>query len=173
MPNARVARRLCRAGFGATLAAVAWLTTPGADAGTARVDASVLAPVRAFAAAFNAQGAYPEAAFTRDCSVLDDFAPYVWRGDGAPRRWYASLTGTTPLERRAMAATHARIVFDAPQFTRRDRERAYLVVPGTLTLTLHGNVETQHGRWTLAEVRGPSGWRIASQAWAIVDGFAD
>lgn len=151
----------------AAIVALTLLPRAAAAAGTIVAADALLAPVRAFAAAFNAQATYPTAAFTPDCAVLDAFAPFAWAGARAPRRWFAALVGATPQARRAIAATHQHVVFGAPQFARSNGKRAYLVVPGAVTTVERGRSVVQRGRWVLVEVRGVAGWRIASQAWDV------
>jgi hypothetical protein len=146
---------------------VALLAQATAAAGGTVDTAALMAPVRTFAAAFNAQAAYPTAAFTPDCSVLDAFAPFAWTGARAPRRWFAGLVGATAQARRTIAATHQHVAFGAPQFARIDGARAYLVVPGAVTTVERGRSAVQRGRWVLVEARGAAGWRIASQAWDV------
>ena len=132
--------------------------------------AALLAPVNAWAVAFNsAQTAFPSDAFTDDCTVIDEFPPFAWAsGPQDVRSWYAYLVGSQSPERRArFLASKQHVTFDPPRFVREREGGAYLVFPSVLTYVSKGVPRTQRGTFVVAERKTSAGWRISANSWAI------
>jgi hypothetical protein len=132
--------------------------------------APLLAPVNAWGDAFNAgQTAFPSAAFTDDCTVIDEFAPFAWsKGHAGIREWYAAVVGAdTPLSRARFLASKQHVTFDAPRFVTERDGGAYLVFPSTLTYVSKGASHVKRGTYAVVERLTAAGWRIAANSWAI------
>src|SRR5579862_3258246 len=124
--------------------------------------AALLVPVNAWGAAFNAgQTTFPSDAFTDDCTVIDEFAPFAWApGPHDVRHWYATLVGSdSPARRARFLASKQRVVFAAPQYVRERNGGAYLVFPSTLTYVDDGRSHTQRGTFVVVERKTSAGWR--------------
>ncbi len=132
-----------------------------------------LAPVRAFAQHFNAgDTAFPSDAFTDQCTVLDEFSPYIWDHSpavGDVHTWWASLVGTNDAARRSrFLASKEHVTFDAPTSFRVKGNLAYVSMPATLIYTANGLVHKQTAMFITTEENRPEGWRIRAHAWAII-----
>ncbi len=135
--------------------------------------AAVLAPLKAFAAAFNAGDRnFPSAAFTGDCTTIDEFDPFAWHGSGSIRVWYRETTGGTTRGYRHFLDAHETLTLENARIIRQRGSNAYAVLATRLHYMQSGKPRLQHLDWTVAEVRTSSGWRIAAQAWALLDDAA-
>ena len=133
--------------------------------------AALMAPLRVFAHAFNAQDrTFTSTAFTEDCTTIDEFAPFGWQGRGSIRTWYSGTTGGADAKSyRRFLDLQEVVTLDPPVYVRTSGENAYVVVPSRLLYTSRGKRRLQHMSWTVSEVRTPAGWRIRAQAWAVLD----
>lgn len=150
------------------LATVSVLSRP-AVAQTADL-AALMAPVSAWTAAFNAgQTNFPSAAFTDDCTVIDEFPPFAWSTTRQDvHRWYALLVGSQSPERRSrFLAAKEHLTLDAPRFVQQRGDGAYMVFESTLTYVAKGAAHTQRGRFVVAERMVGARWKIAAHSWAI------
>lgn len=132
------------------------------------VTAPMLDPVRAWVDAFNsATQTYPENAFTSDAIVQDQFGIFAWtQGSGGARKWWYDLVGRTREEHQRFLAYHQHLDLSDPQFAHIKPDRAFFVMPATLTWVQQGTKHTMTARWIVTEVKTASGWRINSHAWA-------
>jgi SnoaL-like domain len=98
--------------------------------------------------------------------IIDDFPPYAWSGSGACVKWLSDFRAFTPqIQLTDLVATlgHARHVYV-------NADRAYVVVPATITAKEHGNPVHETGAtWTFTLQKSLSGWRITS--WAFASGI--
>lgn len=152
---------------------IAWLLiivpVHGNAAGT-DTQTPLLAPLKAFTAAFNAgDRSFPSTAFTEDCNTIDEFDPFEWHGKGSIRTWYSDTTGATARGYRHFLQAHQVLTLERTRMIRLRGSNAYVVLSTRLQYTRRGNRHLQHLDWSVAEVRTPSGWRIAAQAWALLD----
>jgi hypothetical protein len=142
----------------------------GASPAPALDTAPLLVPVNVWGDAFNAgQTAFPSVAFTDDCTVIDEFAPFAWsNGHENIRQWYAAVVGADSAQSRArFLASKQHVTFDAPRFVTERDGGAYLVFPSTLTYVSKGTAHTQRGTFAVVERRTDSGWRMVANSWAI------
>jgi len=128
----------------------------------------LLKPVNLWADAFNRWDfAYPEGAFTEDAVVVDQFPPFLWKGRGAPRKWWADLMGATQKIHESRSYAKQKVVFEKPSFVQVKDDKAYFVMPATLTWTdKKGGAHTMKAQWVATEQRTKDGWRISSHSWA-------
>jgi hypothetical protein len=96
-------------------------------------------------------------------SIVDDFPPHEWHGEGACAGWmadykaYAAEKGIT-----AMIVT-----LSNPRHVDVSADHAYVVVPVGYTLKKHGSViKKTNSIVTVALRRGAAGWYIVGWAWA-------
>src|ERR1700756_237464 len=104
---------------------------------------SVLAPIHAFEQHFNAgDTAFPSDAFTDRCTVLDEFAPFVWDGGtdvGDIHTWWYRLVGSNDPKRRVRFLSYKQhVAFSAPSQVSVKGNRAYVSMPATLTYVEKG-----------------------------------
>ncbi len=145
----------------------------GYAAGGSSTQTPLLAPLKAFAAAFNAGNrSFPSQAFTEDCTTIDEFGPFEWHGKGSIRVWYRDTTGRTARGYQHFLAAHEILTLDRARMIRQRGSNAYVVLATRLQYRHNGDQHLQHLDWTVTEVRTPSGWRIAAQAWALLDDVA-
>jgi ketosteroid isomerase-like protein len=122
-----------------------------------------MAVVRQYVDAFNKGDAEAMAATCADpTSVLDGLAPHIWLGATACRNWYRDVLAAG--ERGGTTAYFATL--GEPRHVDASGDRAYVVVPATMTFKVHGKQVTQTGStFTLALHELASGWRITAWAW--------
>jgi len=133
--------------------------------------AGLLAPLKVFASAFNqADRTFPTKAYTDDATTIDEFSPYSWRGPKAARIWYAATTGgNTDADYQQFRASHQVLTLDKPLTVRQSGKHAFVVIATKLTFQAKGTTHLQHLDWTVSEIETAYGWRIAAQAWALID----
>lgn len=96
-------------------------------------------------------------------SILDGVAPHVWVGPTACEDWYrdAMVAGEHK------GATGYFVSLGEPRHVNITGDSAYVVVPTTMTVKVHGQRVTQSGAtFTVALRKLNDGWRIAAWAWA-------
>ena len=125
--------------------------------------ADPLATVAQYIDAFNNGDVETMAAnFADSASILDGMPPHLWQGPNATRDWYRDVMA----EGESHGATNWFVTVGEPVHNDVSGDRAYVVVPATMTFTLNGNPRTQTGAsFTVALHRLADGWRIAAWAW--------
>ena len=95
-------------------------------------------------------------------TVLDGLAPHVWQGPTACRDWYRDVLAAGEKE----GATGYFVTLGEPRHVDVTGDRAYVVVPATMTFKVHGKQVTQSGStFTVALRKLAEGWRITAWAW--------
>ena len=111
-------------------------------------------------AQFIAGGADLDGVFARDVTVVENFAPYLFRDVAT---WRAAMRHHTG------ALSELAFSFAAPiDFSVHD-DRAYFCVPVTWTGKLHGKPFRELGGKSLVLQREDGQWRVAAYAWAVVE----
>ncbi len=163
----------------ATLAAGTLLLAPaavraqGAAPRPALDTAALLAPVRAFAEAFNrdasgaAAPAAPAGVFTADVVITDDLPPFRWTGADALPRWWAELFGATPERRAEFARMSRRMLLGPVRHLFVQGGEGYVTLPATMTLTdpRTGRPASVSGDLAFTLRAEGGGWRLSSHAW--------
>lgn len=103
-----------------------------------------------------------EQLWTRSPTVIDDFAPFVWRGTRAVDGWWNDFGSFS--KQVGMSDVHVRLL--PALVSDVEGDRAYVVVPGVITGSMKGRPIRLTGRNTAVLDRGPAGWRIATWAWS-------
>ena len=141
---------------------VALVCLLAATASGAAPDAKLVEPIRKFVDSFNrGDMAAAKATHEKDVSILDEVAPYLWRGPEAFDTWGADLT------RDAEARGITKQLMTLSDATRVDAKdgRAYVVVPGTFTFEERGKAMEEKGHFAFVLREGEAGWRIVGWAW--------
>ena len=90
-------------------------------------------------------------------TILDGMAPHVWHGPTATQDWYRAVLD----EGEHAGATGYVITVGEPQHVNVTGDRAYVVVPTTMTFLLKGTPVTQTGStFTVALRELDAGWRV-------------
>jgi ketosteroid isomerase-like protein len=96
-------------------------------------------------------------------SILDGMAPHVWQGPTACQDWYRDVLVTGERE----GAKGYFVTLAEPRHVDVSGDRAYVVVPATMTFKVHDKQVTQTGStFTVALQKLPNGWRITAWAWS-------
>ena len=122
----------------------------------------VLAAIRAFVDAVN-RGDQPAALarLAHDVTIIEDLPPYRWHGPEAGAEWMLAMwhngqrTGLTQVEMALGADLRVEV----------DRDHAYVVLPGFLSLSGNGQSVSADGRLTFALRKDGQDWLIAAFAW--------
>jgi ketosteroid isomerase-like protein len=136
---------------------------PSAQAGD--LDA-VAAPIRQLFDGFNhgdtksVLAAYAEG----DITIIDEIAPYRWRGRGAPQSWATDYQA----QARAKGIEGGTVTYGEPSRIEIDGRRAYVVVPTSSVYTMRGQPIREEAQVTFVLRDGTRGWKISSWTWTGV-----
>ena len=134
-----------------------------AQAPSAAASVEAMATIIRFTDAVN-RGDTPGALghFGQSPTIVEDLAPYRWRGAGAGGAWMAAMganaqaKGMTVINMRLGKASRIEV----------DGDGAYAVVPGVLTYTFKdGHAEHADGVLTFALQRAEGAWKIVALTW--------
>jgi ketosteroid isomerase-like protein len=106
------------------------------------------------------------AIYTDDAVVVDENAPFTWRGASAGTQWWAGV-------QRAVAKLHLRLhvaaLSPAHFMTDREGDDAYVTQHLTISATVNGKTSSEEGTQTYTFHRGDNGeWKISRQVWTTV-----
>ncbi len=103
------------------------------------------------------------AACAEQTSIVDEFPPHEWHGEGACARWVAALD----VYNRGMGLTEPITTAGKPRRIDVTGDRAYVVVPVDFNFKVHGKPGKEAGAlFTVALQNGQTGWRITGWAWS-------
>jgi ketosteroid isomerase-like protein len=133
--------------------------------GTARAAApdDIAATIAQFVAAFD-KGDIKSAAATHDLSnliIVDEVAPYVWKGPKAFDGWLHDLTTGDA----KVGITGESVAISAPSRIEVDGDNAYAVVPAIYSFKDHGAAMHEPAQMTFALHKGAAGWKITAWTW--------
>jgi hypothetical protein len=96
-------------------------------------------------------------------SILDGLPPHAWQGPTACEDWHRDVMAAGERE----GATGYSVTLGEPWHVDITGDRAYVVVPSTMTFKVHGEQVAQSGSiFTVALRNLAEGWRISAWAWA-------
>lgn len=100
-----------------------------------------------------------------DVTVMENYAPYLFTGVGAQRRWEQGF------RRHAAEGQLSELsaAFGKASTFERDSARAYFSLPTTWTGRSNGQKFIEHGAWAFVLMSTRDGWRIRSYSWAVTD----
>jgi ketosteroid isomerase-like protein len=99
--------------------------------------------------------------YTGDAVVVDEIAPFVWRGAGAGTAWWHAVAATA----RKMKMTHLRAINIRVGEFRQSATDAYLVQPMTVSGIANGKPFAEAGTTTYTFHNAGGTWLISSQVW--------
>ena len=95
--------------------------------------------------------------------IIDESPPHAWQGATACADWW----NDNEVFDKKNGITDENVALREPSHIEVTRDRAYVVVPTTLTYKQHGKPVTEAGAvWTFALQKVSAGWRITAWAWA-------
>jgi ketosteroid isomerase-like protein len=134
--------------------------------------AAILKPVQAWVRAFSTQqAAFPTDAFTEDCIIIDEFAPFAWSaGTTNVRQWYAAVEGLdSAANRQAVLRSKESVSVGEVENLSVTGDLAYMTFHATWSAAgRHGKPFTQRGLFTVVERKTPNGWRMSANSWGIL-----
>lgn len=134
----------------------------GGAATAATTRAELTAPITTFMDAFDKGDVKAAAApFTADVSIIDEVAPYIWRGPTAFTSWAHDLT--TGDAKNGVAGE--KVTLGDVVRTETDGRHAYVVMAAVYSFTDHGKPMHETARMTFALRKGTDGWKIAGWTW--------
>lgn len=99
--------------------------------------------------------------YTDDAVVIDETAPFIWRGPGAGTAWWRAVVGVErKLKMRNLRAVDIRVT----EF-RGSATDAYLVQAMTVTAIANGKPFSEPGTTTYTFHNSGGTWLISSQVW--------
>ena len=103
------------------------------------------------------------AACANETSIVDEFPPHEWHGEGACARWVSELE----LYNRGLGLIDSHVTLGKPRRVDITGDRAYVVVPTEFNFKEHGKPGKEAGAlFTVSLKNGPGGWRITGWAWS-------
>ena len=123
-----------------------------------------LAAINKYIDNFNKGNAEGMAAMCADTtSILDGMAPHSWQGPTACADWYRDVL----VEGKKHGASGYVVTLGKPRHLDVNGDRAYAVLPATMSFSLQGKQVIQNGAtWTVALRKLNDGWRITAWAWS-------
>jgi ketosteroid isomerase-like protein len=92
--------------------------------------------------------------------IIDGIAPYRWLSPNAPRNWLADVAQW----RVDLGVTHEHLSYEMG-FWNVEGSSAYVVISGTLTVTIKGQSMVRTGTLAYTFAQRDGVWRIDAQAW--------
>jgi hypothetical protein len=146
------------------VAAVALVLSP-ANAATPAPSAAIMQPIRNALASLNTNSTKPLAGiFAPNVTIVDEFAPYSWRGPNAGMMWFSDFGKFA----KSIGLTNAKGTLLKPTAFNQSGNRAYVVIPVDFGGMMKGKAIKEHGTWTFTLQRSGSTWRIVTQSWGTV-----
>jgi hypothetical protein len=102
-----------------------------------------------------------ENAFTDDPVIVENFAPYVFRGPSAVARWREGF------RRHAATLSELKSRFGRAQDFSRTGDTVYFVLPTIWTGRTAEKPFEEHGGWSFVLEQRGEGWQVACYAWAV------
>ena len=127
-------------------------------------DPQVVAPINKFIEAFNKGdmvGAAATHAAEADLVILDEVAPFLWRGAKALQAWAVDLEA----DAKKKSITEPKVTIKAATRVETDGASAYVVVPAVYTFKQGGVAMREAAQMTFALKKGASGWLIHGWSW--------
>ena len=127
-------------------------------------DPQITAPITKFVDAFNKgdmAGAAATHAAGADLVIIDEVAPYLWRGAKALQTWSADLEA----DAKKKGITEQKVTISAATRVESTATAAYVVVPAVYTFKEKGVAMSESAQFTFTLQKGASGWLIHGWTW--------
>jgi len=128
-------------------------------------DPQITAPITKFIDSFNKgdmAGAAATHAASADLVIIDEVAPFLWRGPEAFTTWAAALDA----DAKKRGLSNQKVTLSAATRTETTGNDAYVVVPAVYSFTEGGVTKRESAHMTFALQKGASGWLIHGWAWS-------
>lgn len=103
------------------------------------------------------------AACAQHTSILDEFAPHVWQGEGVCAKWVTDLEAYN----NQIGLTDSHVTLRKARRVDVTADRAYVVVPADFRFKQNGKPGSEIGAlFTVALQKESAGWRITAWAWS-------
>ena len=135
-----------------------------AAASPASDPSDAMATVTRFVAAFNkGDSAAAVAECAAQTSIIDEFAPYEWHGDGACGAWLSAWGA----DAQQKGITNAIVTLGKPSHIDVTGDRAYIVSPANYVWKQKGKPMKETGSiLAISLQKGASGWKMTGWSWA-------
>jgi len=148
-----------------TLGAIVCLVVGMSSAAHAQTpDPQLMAPINKFLEAFNKgdmAGAAAAHSSKADLVIIDEVAPFVWRGAQAFQAWAADLDA----DAKKRGLTDQKVTLRAATRAETHGDDAYVIVPAVYSFTEKGVVMREPAQMTFALKKEPTGWLIHGWTW--------
>ncbi|MGH6873248.1 MAG: nuclear transport factor 2 family protein [Rhizomicrobium sp.] len=125
-------------------------------------DDAMMAPVRAVAGFMaTLDDARLADCFADDVVIVENFAPYVFRGSHAVARWKEGF------REHAVSLSALDVTFGPAQDFDSDGVTAYFVLPTMWKGAANGHAFEEHGGWAFVLKRADTRWKLTAYAWAV------
>jgi ketosteroid isomerase-like protein len=145
-------------------AALCAMLAAGSAAQAQPIDPQITAPITRFLEAFNkgdVAGAAATHASGSDLVIIDEVAPYMWRGAKAFDAWLGDLDRDS----KAKGITDQQVALGKVTRVETDGAWAYVVVPSVYTFKEKGVAMREQAQMTFALKKDPAGWSIHGWTW--------
>jgi ketosteroid isomerase-like protein len=103
------------------------------------------------------------AACAQQTSILDEFPPHAWHGEGTCAKWVAELDAYNE----SIGLTDGIVTLKKARRVDVTADRAYVVVPADFRFKEKGKDGAELGAlFTVALKKGQEGWRITAWTWS-------
>ena len=146
-----------------TLGTIVCLLTATA-AGAQTTNAQLMAPIQKFVTAFNkgdTAGAAATHAAEADLVIIDEVAPYLWRGAHAFQAWATDLEA----DAKKQGVTDQMVTISALTRAETSGDSAYVVVPAVYSFKQRGVAMRGTANMTFALKKAAAGWLIHGWTW--------
>ncbi len=118
--------------------------------------------VRRFVEGFNNDDVdAAQAACADETSIIDDFPPHQWTGQGATTSWYREMAGWAA----EYGMSDWSVILDEPRHVIVSDRQAYVVVPVSARWLENGTPAERTGSLAVALSEPAEAWRISAFAW--------
>ena len=142
-------------------AAIAIAASPAL--GAANNNADVRAVVEGYGRITMADPAKSASFCEPQSTVVDEFAPHLWRGNGCAA-WARDFMAMS----RKQGIGACKLAVGAKEKVMVEGAVAYAVYPATVSCTRQGKPFADQGVWTFVMHKGGTGWKIASWSWSAL-----
>ena len=132
--------------------------------GAQPTNAELTAPIQKFINSFNkgdAAGAASTHVSGPELTIVDEVAPFVWRGPKAFQSWSADLDS----DAKKNGITEPMVTLGAVTRTESSGDSAYVVVPAVFTFKLKGAAMRESAQMTFVLKKAAGNWLIQSWTW--------
>ena len=133
-------------------------------AGAQTVDPALIAPIHKFIDSFDKgdmAGAAAAHAIGPDLTIMDEVAPFVWRGPDAFQAWSTALGN----EVKKQGLVDPKMTLSAATRVEKDGDAAYVVVPGVYSFKQGTKAMREPGHMTFVLKKNGADWLIQSWTW--------